>query len=948
MSIRTLWLAAPLLLVGAPAVAGDAREEPTIASLAERKVAIPAGGEIAGSASKARDNYREFLDLVSADPALRAEAMRRLADLELEAAQARQLDGAPGSARQEFEDAIALFQELLEAYPDYRRSDTVLYQLARAYEIGGKPEEALRVLDELVRRFPDTPLVAEVEFRRGEMLFLRRRYAEAEAAYARVVEAGAASRFYEQSLYKLGWSRFKLARHEDSLAPFFALLGRKTAVVAALGKSGSDPISTEMGSDPNLPDATASRAEQELVADALRVLSITFSYLDGPRTIAGYFERSGYPAYGHAIYRNLGELYLEKERYVDAAGTFEAFVTAHPWHAEAPLLQIRAIEAYRGGEFSERVLQGKQAFLERYGMDSPYWQHNPPESHPEVVAHVRENLTDLARYYHAEAQAGGTAADYREAARWYRRYLDWFPGDADSADTNFLLAEILFESGDFAGATLEYERTAYDYPRHARSAEAAYAAILARLEREKELEGEARAAWHGEYVESGLRFAGSYPEHPESAAVLTTIAEGLYRENEYDRAVTVGQAVVAKEPAVADALARTAWTVIAHAEFDRGNFAAAESAYYRLRPLTPNDDAQAVQALEERIASSIYKQGELARERGDMLAAVDHFMRVGRAVPESPIRATAEYDAAAALIGLGDWQRAAAVLEAFRRDHPESEFAGDVTQKLAVAYLESGRGLDAAREFETIAEAPGSSEQVRREALWKAAGLYRAGNETGEEAAVLGTIVKRYPHPIAESIEARVRLLELADARGDSRGRLALLEDLVRVDATAGDERSDRTRYLAAQAALDLADPVHRRFLAARITQPLAESLEVKKERMEAVLAAYGRAADYGVAEVTTAATYRLGEVYRQFARDLMESERPGELDAAALAQYELLLEEQAFPFEEKAIELYEANAARAADGVYDAWVQKSFAELAKLVPARYAKLERSEDAVLL
>lgn len=322
-------------------------------------------------------------------------------------------------------------------------------------------------------------------------------------------------------------------------------------------------------------------------------------------------------------------------------------------------------------------------------------------------------------------------------------------------------------------------------------------------------------------------------------------------------------------------------------------------------------------------------------------------MRVGRAVPASPIRATAEYDAAAALIGIGEWQRAAAVLEAFRRDHPGSEYADDVTAKLAVAYMESGRSLDAAREFRRIAEAPGATGQVGREALWKAAELYRTGNRPGEEAAVLEAIVARYPHPIADTMEARVRLLELAEARGDARARLALLEAMVRVDADAGAERSDRTRYLAAKAVLALAEPVHRRFLAARITQPLAESLEVKKERMEAVLAAYGRAADYGIAEVTTAATYRLGEVYRQFARDLMESERPGDLDAAALAQYELLLEEQAFPFEEKAIELYEANAARAADGVYDEWVQKSFAELAKLVPARYAKLERSEDVVM-
>jgi hypothetical protein len=131
-----------------------------------------------------------------------------------------------------------------------------------------------------------------------------------------------------------------------------------------------------------------------------------------------------------------------------------------------------------------------------------------------------------------------------------------------------------------------------------------------------------------------------------------------------------------------------------------------------------------------------------------------------------------------------------------------------------------------------------------------------------------------------------------------------------------------------------------------KITQPLADSMERKKSLMEDVLKVYGDAAEYGVAEVTTAATFRLGEVYQQFSEDLMDSERPRDLDDAALEQYDILLEEQTFPFEEKAIELYQANTARTTNGVYDDWVRKSFVALASLMPARYAKLERSENVV--
>ena len=82
-----------------------------------------------------------------------------------------------------YDNAVSLYQQLLEAYPDYRRNDTVLYQLARAYEVGGRTDEALDVLNELVDKYPDTPLIDEVQFRRGEMLFLRKRYNDAEAAY---------------------------------------------------------------------------------------------------------------------------------------------------------------------------------------------------------------------------------------------------------------------------------------------------------------------------------------------------------------------------------------------------------------------------------------------------------------------------------------------------------------------------------------------------------------------------------------------------------------------------------------------------------------------------------------------------------------------------------------------------------------------------------------------
>ncbi len=933
MSRKSTLTMAGLALLFAAAADADVKKEDTIKSLEKETVEIRRSNVIRNSSDLARDNYREFLDLVADDPSLSAEALRRLGDLELEASEAAQLaENIESLEKASYDNAVSLYQRLLEAYPSYRRNDTVLYQLARAYEIGGRTDDALEVLDELVVRYPATPLIDEVQFRRGEMLFLRKRYNDAEQAYQKVIEYGDESRFYEQSLYKLGWSQFKLAWHEDSLKPFFELLDRKLGDVEL--RDGDDRL------------AALSRAEQELIEDTFRVLSLSFSYVAGAESIDEFFNERGQPEYAYVIYMNLGDLYLDKERYVDAAETYEAFVNQDPFHPKAPLLQVEVIEAYKRGGFPSLVLEGKKGFVERYGMDGEFWLRNPREQNNAVAAHLKANLTDLAQYYHAEAQKDGKRSDYQEAARWYRKYLAYFPGEADTANTNFLLAEILFESQDFAEARTEYERTAYAYPMHEKSAEAGYAALLAYREHEQTLDGADKAAWHQEYLDSGLRFADTYPEHPESGAVLTTVAEDLFAQNQFDLAIAVGQAVIGKQPPVEPQLARTAWTVVAHSHFDLENYAEAETAYYSLRGLTPVDDADATNEVKERIASSIYKQGEQARDSGDLETAVAHFTRLGQAVPDSNIRATAEYDAAAALINLAAWDRATGMLEQYRRNYPDSEFADDISQKLAVTYMETGRGAQAAAEFERIAVAESSSDEVRGEALWKAAELYETGGVVASEKRVLESIVEGYPSPLSESIEARYRLLEIAEAQGNSAEVTARLHDIIDVDARAGAQRSDRTRYLAAKASVRLAEPVRKRFEVVQLTQPLAESMKLKRALMEDVIEAYTDAAEYGVAEVTTESTFRLAQVYESFADDVMESERPQDLDADALEQYELLLEEQVFPIEEKAIDLYKANTDRTPDGIWDEWVERSFNRLAGLLPARYAKLERSEDVV--
>jgi tetratricopeptide (TPR) repeat protein len=900
----------------------------TIKDLKSKDLQIHKDTKVDASSSKAMDNYRRFLELQKTDPALRAEALRRLGDLNLDAGDIERMEKEVGLVDLQSGEAIKLYATLLKAYPDYARNDQVLYQLARAYETTGQPEQALATLDHIVQKYPNSPSLDEVQFRRGELLFSAKRYPEAEHAYAVVIQRGKSSDYYEQSLYKHGWSLFKQSMTDESLSSFAGVLD---LTLVRNGKS--------------VPIENLRRADRELVEDTLRVMAIAFSYGDGAGSIDAFLKRHGASPYSYLLYSRLGDLYVDKQRYQDGAATYLAYVKSDPYSDQAPNLAMQAIDAYGKGGFADLVLQGKHEFVERYNFSSPFWTTRDKAQYPKVVQELKINLKDVATYFHATAQKSKRPEDYQEAARWYRDYLKSFPDDPDSAATNYLLAETLFESHQYADAAAEYEHTAYGYPKNAKSATAAYAGLVSYQKGEEGLSGPEKVEWHKRATDAGVKFAQTFPEHPDSAGVLTRAAEDIYAAKDLPRAITVSESILARQPPVDPAKQRIAWSIIARGHYEQAEYDKAEPAFVKARDLAGTDEKLRTE-LTEGLAASVYKQGEAKQKTGDAAGAVDDYLRVAKVAPDSTIRATAMYDAAAQLIVLKQWDRAITVLEDYRREFPKNEHGADVTKKLAVAYSEAGRPGEAAGEFEKIATNPAEERAVQREALLQSADLYAKANNVPKAVSMLEKFVASNPTPIVDAEEARQRLADYAAKTGDVAKRDYWYREIIKVDSQAGAQRTERTHYLAAKAQLALAQPARDEFRSVRLTLPLKKSLLAKRKALEDAMNGYKKAAEYQVAEVTTAATYEMAELYRTLSKDLMASERPKNLKGDELEEYNSLLEEQVYPFEEQAIKAHELNTARAKDGVYDEWVQKSFKVLAELKPARYGKTELTQDVV--
>ena len=826
-------------------------------------------------------------------------------------------------------EAIELYKGLLKKYPLYERNDQVMYQLSRAYEEIGQVEKAIETLNVLVQKYPDSRHLDEAQFRRAEYFFMRKRYLDAEEAYQVVLDIGKGSAFYELALYKQGWAYFKQDLYEEALKDFIAMLDFKI----------DEGYELEQIDD---------KIEKKRIDDTYRVISLSFSYLGGADAIVDFFAMAGPRSYEASVYSHLGEYYLEKRRYNDAALTYNSFVERNPLNKVAPYFNIRVIEIYLQGGFPKLVIDSKKNFSNTYGLNAEYWQFFDIQQFPVVLTFLKANLSDLASHYHALYQDKRLykkkQENYVEAIHWYREFFRSFPEDKLAPELNYKLAALMLENEDYRDAALEYERTAYNYPRHDKSSEAAYAAVYAYRKYLPKAPPSDVVLVKREIIRSSLKFVENFPDHKHAAVILSAAADMLYELKNYTLAVKTGRQLIEQYPNADKKLVRSAWLVVAHGSFDQTNYHDAESAYIKVLSLTDAKD-ESREKLTENLAASIYKQGEQQRKLEKHREAANHFLRIATVTPSAKIRPTAEYDAAASLIILKDWPAAANVLVDFRKRYPQSELQTEITKKLAIVYKENGDLMASAAEFERI-ETETKDESLRREALDQSAELYVKAESMKDALRIYTKYVSVFPRPVENAIETRQKIADIYKKTDNNKKYIAELKAIVQADSSAGNERTDRTRFLAANAALVLAEPSLTAFYDVKLVKPFKKNLDKKKKRMKTAIDKYNKLIDYEVSEVTAASTYQLAEIYYHFSHALMESERPGDLNADELEQYNLVLEEQAYPFEEKAISVHEKNIELLSIGVYNKWIDRSIEKLAKLMPARYARSEQENTFV--
>jgi tetratricopeptide (TPR) repeat protein len=895
-----------------------------------------------------RKEYKELLDVFE-DKELKEQIERRIADVYM-------MEGVQDQNKQKqkssyYVDAIKAYRNILEKYPDSPDNAEVLYQLAKAYDLEGNQVEALKMLNQLTSRHPSHPNITEAYFRKGDIYFNNKDFRNAEQSYLAVTQLDK-NKLAINAHYMLGWTYYKQTNFQKGLDSFAYVLDQLM---------GDKPTTDHLG-----------KAELPLVKDTLHSITLTLDRIGGAEVI-GTMKNVASKSYAWMLYEDVGDYYLEKELFEDSATAFRLYVNNHPNSEQAPQLHEKLINTYIKGNFPRQALDEKEAYVAAYGIRSNY-AGNRGGMKEKVKQSIRIYLDELARFYYNEGQgyqkdiaeaakddkkknekskdekklaeaSAASVVSFDRAANFYQEYADTFPDDVRIDEIYFLKAESLFQANRFSEAIADYERVAYkpkgkSAQKHA--ANAGYAAIISYQKHIQTLtgkKGDEVKKWQAQAVDSMLLFAKTFDTDSRSPTVLTNAAEYLFSLNQYQRALEVSQGLINNNPKLDKLLKKTAYGIVAHSYFKLEDYQNAENNYLNQRNLTEKTSEEYKQ-ISERLATSIYKKSEGIVKTGEKLAAAEQLLKIKTLTPDSTVRVTAQYDATTMLLELSLWQRAIVELKELSALFPKHELAVEFPRKLAFAYEKNESWTMAAETYLGLS-AGDPDPTIKREALFLAATMYEKSKNYTAAIEQFKNYNTAYEKPLSARLEARYNLAMLYEKLDDKEKQLFWLKSLIEGDQKGGSERTDRSRWLGAWASIKYGDHYAANFSTAKLYLPLVKSLPVKKQLFEVASNQYQTAADYGILEFVTMSSFKTARLYQEFAVDLRQSPRPAGMSDDEQALYAEIIEEQAVPFDQLAVQLHQANIDRAWDGQFNEWIDKSFVEMRNLSPERFNKVEQ-------
>ncbi|UTW48444.1 tetratricopeptide repeat protein [Bacterioplanoides sp. SCSIO 12839] len=889
-----------------------------------------------------RDQYQEILGLVD-DDYIKEQIERRISGVHMQESDARSANPNNPPAQGYYRNAIASYRDILEKYPNSPDNAEVLYQLAKAYDIEGQPDNALTMMRRLEKFHPDYEHMPEVYFRMGDLHFNAARYPQAEKAYRKTAQYNKAS-LNNNAHYMLAWTLYKQGAFDKSLEEF-------TWVLNALHQ--------EDGSTAEL-----NNVEQSLIDDTLHSMSLALVNLGGAEAIRDVSQLKN-RAYVWRLYEQLAGFYLKKNLYSDSAATYREFIDRFPMRERTSRFHTELISVYVKGAFPKLVLEEKEIYANQYGPESDYYARFP-QLQDDIRNDLKGYYVELASHYHSQGQQA--LAQHKKkpkeahlselgekslvsATDFYQRYLTLFVADKANAEIRFKKAEAQFENQQYGLAASDYQQVAYGYPQSADTQveyklanKAGYAAIVSYQAHIETLENNKASRddinqWRAASLESMLKFTEVFHEDVRSTAVLTNASQAMFDLKQYERAIKVASGLLENAENSNTELKKTAFGILAQSRFSLKQYSLAASNYQAQRKLMKPASKEYRQA-SNNIATSVYQHAEILKQQQKINEAIPQLLSLKTLAPDTDTRVVAQYDAASMLLADQRWDEAIAELQQLKSVYPKHTLSAEFPRKLAFAYESKKDWPQSLLAYEYLFNNDPDA-GVKQEALFIAAGLAEKTGDDKKAISYYRDYAHKYEQPFDNRMEARYKLASLYEKQKDYNRQLFWLRRIVQADKKAGDQRTERSQWLGAWASTKYGDYFAWEFNRRKLRLPIEKSIARKNQFLQDAQTWYSGAADYGILEFTSQSNHTLGKLYQKFADELLAAPTPESLSAADKALFTEIFQQQSEPLQQLSQDYYMANLELAWQGHYNNWIQQSFDTMRELSPLRFDRTEQ-------
>ncbi len=904
----------------------------------------------------------------------------------------------PAEPRIDLAESAALYTQILDHHPSFRRTDLVLYLVGFAAKEDGREAEAMGRFEQVIERFPDSPLYGDAWMMVGEHHFAAGAWDKARSSYQNIL-ADKDNATYDLALFKTAWCDWKLGEPELAAKRFKEVLD----LAVEADRSGS---------------ASQQRRRAGLRDEALEYLVIVFTEdrAISAKEVFDFLASIGGERYSKDVLIKVADAYLGQAEYDRAVDTYKFLIAMEPDGLGAAAYQRQIVDTWASALDQPESLAAAKILVETYGPGTTWAKaQRNRDGLTRSLGASEELLRTLSKNLHADAQArekgskppkrpaeptaaddakyrafldkNGLTAAYRQATAGYALYLSAFGTAPDAAELRFFRAQILLLK------LYEYEAAGDEFLAVGKTAPVgkyhknALLAGMAAFEKARPPD----TAGKRELTEVDKKFAEAvdlyatlFPADPELVGVIFKNGQRFYDYGNYDEAIKRFGVIVTKYPDHPDA--GPAGDRILAALNKAQDFENIEDWARRLKTAKAFAAPDQQERLDRLIVESIVGSGEKYKKAGDFEKAAGFFLRVPKEFPKHAKAATAMMNAGVMYEEAKQPEKAADVyleLAANYQAAPEGEkaafAAGQVYERVAYfdraaeayevmvkEFPKSAKAPDALYNAGVLRQALGQHEKAiahyqayakkyddrkdAAEVAFRIGVVYEEAGDDGHADAAYRTYAKNYRDNPRRVIEAHVRAARTSLALGQWKRAADELDETAKAYKRADPKDRAATKTWAAEGRYLEGELVLREYEKVSLdVKPklLQKTLKKKSELLGKAQGIYLSVVDYADLKWANASLYRVGQIYDSFAEALRTAPTPAGLSEAEATAYREALDSYVLDIEEKAIELYSTGYAKAIQmQVYDGYTKKIRDALGRLSSQQYPPERESRGEV--